>query len=71
MESTSLKKAKERLEKAIGRLEALALKDGPNPALAEEIESLRAENTALKDISQAVTDRLDSTIDRIKGILES
>lgn len=71
MEATRLEKARERLEKAVSRLEALALEEGPNPTLAEELEALRAENAAMRERSRTVSDRLDSAVDRIKGILES
>ncbi len=71
MEATRLEKARERLEKAVSRLEALALEEGPNPALSEELEALRAENAAMRESSRTVSDRLDGAVNRIKGILES
>lgn len=72
MAKTKVEKARERLEKAVSRLEALS-QDGsaPTAARAGELESLKAERDALRDTSRAVSERLDTTIERIKGILGS
>ena len=65
----------DRLERAIGKLEeAVAARpsDGDGGAAATaELESLRAENADLKKRTAAVTERLDSAIDRLKSVLEA
>jgi CDP-diacylglycerol pyrophosphatase len=72
MAKSKVKKARERLDKAVSRLEALSQDSGVlTAAKAGELVSLKAEREALQDAARAVSERLDSTIERIKGILES
>ena len=72
MAKTSVEKAKNRLDKAVSRLEALSQDDGAlTAAQAGELSSLKAEREALQDTARAVSERLDSTIQKIKGVLES
>jgi predicted nucleic acid-binding Zn-ribbon protein len=72
MAKTSVEKAKKRLDKAVSRLEALSQDDGAlTAAQAGELSSLKAEREALQDTARAVSERLDSTIQKIKGVLES
>jgi hypothetical protein len=40
-------------------------------ALRREIEGLRADYENLRTISRTVSNRLDSTIDRVRGVLEA
>ena len=79
MEKSKAEKARERLDKAVSRLEILS-QDGKilpqdDSALtttqAEELTSLKAEYDGLRGTARAVSERLDSTIQQIKGILES
>ena len=72
MEKSKAEKARERLDKAVSRLETLS-QDGSalTTTQAEELTSLKAEHDGLRDTARAVSERLDSTIKRIKGILES
>ena len=69
MAKSKAEKARERLDKAVSRLETLS-QDG-RTAQAGELTSLKAEHDGLRDTARAVSERLDSTIQRIKGILES
>ncbi len=72
MAKTSVEKAKNRLDKAVSRLEALSQDDGAlTAAQAGELSSLKAEREALQDTARAVSEHLDSTIQKIKGVLES
>ena len=67
-----LKESKERLAVAVDQLEAMSEKAGtPGPALAAEIEALRARNTALEKANDTVSLRLDAAIDNIRGLLDS
>ncbi len=68
MSSDRAEKARERLEKAIDRLEGLSAEGG---AMAAGDGNLKVENAALQELTQSVSDRLDATISRVKGILES
>ena len=72
MAESKVEKARERLDKAVSRLETLS-QDGSalTTAQAGELTSLKAEHDGLRDTARAVSERLDSTIQRIKGILES
>ena len=72
MAKTSVEKAKKRLDKAVSRLEALSQDDGAlTAAQARKLNSLKAEREALQDTARAVSEHLDSTIQKIKGVLES
>ncbi len=72
MANTNVKKARKRLDKAVSRLEAMSQDDGALTAIqAGELASLKAERDSLRDAVRAVSGRLDSTIQRIKGMLES
>ncbi len=72
MAKSNVEKAKKRLDKAVSRLEAMSQDDSAlTAAQAGELNSLKAERDALRDTARAVSERLDSTIQRIKGILES
>jgi hypothetical protein len=72
MVKSEVKKARERLDKAVSRLEVLSQDSSAlTAAKAGELASLKAEREALQDTARAVSERLDSTIEHIKGILES
>lgn len=79
MTNTSIQKpsqvtrARERLNKAVDRVEA-ALKargQSDDDGLAKELEAMRGKNAALKESHRTVSERLDITIDRLKTMLES
>ena len=72
MEKSKAEKARERLDKAVFRLETLSQNGSAlTTDQAEELTSLKAEYDGLRGTARAVSERLDSTIQRIKGILES
>lgn len=72
---TRLQKARERLESAVARLEE-ASQNLPEPAgeadseLAEELRVVRARCEDLEQRSRDVSEKLDTTIDRVKGLLD-
>jgi hypothetical protein len=69
----SLKRAHERLDNAITRLEASLAKradDTDDGAVAEELAAVKAENAALKDLARTVGRRLDATMGRLRSVLE-
>ena len=68
MLSDRTEKARKRLEKAIARLEGLSAEGG---TMAADDGNLKVENAVLQELTQSVPDRLDATISRVKGILES
>ena len=70
-ESSHLRQSRERLERAVDRLEAaleagLAARADAEQALAEAA----AENAGLKRVNQNVSTRLDAVIGRLKAVLE-
>ena len=70
-----LERPRERLEKAVTRLEAaLETRDRKSgksdAALAETLSAAEAENAQLKTLNRTVSGRLDSAIGRLKTILE-
>jgi len=70
-------RARERLEKAVARLDQVVLKmpesssGGDSVAQAGEIANLKAENAKLQEITRTVSGRLDQTIGNLKAVLES
>ena len=70
-----LTEAKDRLERAIGRLDgALARiekRTADRDALAHSLEEARAEGKAIREASATVASRLDSVIGRLKSALEA
>ncbi len=67
--------AQERLEKALARLEAAVGTNLPKAGeadtkLVEELQSARQELARYKDQNQAVSDRLDAAIDRMRVALD-
>jgi len=74
--SPRLERAQQQLDNAVSRLEALHATKGASSGegsvqLAEDLESAKAENESLKVMNETVSGRLDSTIGRLKLILES
>jgi hypothetical protein len=65
--------ARERLEKALSRLETAARREKEGPNLAEltaELDDLRARNLMLDQRNRAVGDRLDAAIARLKTLIK-
>jgi len=75
---SQVERARERLEKAIARLEAaLAAKPEGPPSGAEDIAqltrqvaALEGDNARLSDLNKTVGDGLDGAIRRLKTVLE-
>jgi hypothetical protein len=79
---TQMDQASERFDKALARLEtaakAFAARAGDarmheklNEGLTEALQATQAEYAALRDVTGTVSQRLDDTIDRLRGMLES
>lgn len=70
-----LTEASQRLEQALERLDKAlqdkAAGDGQMGDLQKALEEARAEHEGLKEVTKEVSDRLDSTIKRLNGVLES
>ena len=70
-----LTEASQRLEQALEKLDkALQDKsegDGRMGDLQQALEEARVEHEGLKKVTKEVSDRLDSTIQRLNGVLES
>jgi hypothetical protein len=66
-----MREALERLERAIGRLDA-AVTRAPSEggALKEELEDLRRDHAALSTSAAHVADRLDAVIGQVRTMLE-
>ena len=70
-------RARERLEKAVARLDQVILKmpeassGGDSVAQSGEIADLKAQNAKLQEITRTVSGRLDQTIGNLKAVLES
>ncbi len=72
---TRLDAARQRLERAVDRLEQAATEraarnDGEDPRLREALDSMRHDYEALQEIAQTVRQRLDLTISRLENLLE-
>ena len=70
-----LDEAQRRLEQAISRLERAAQTSharlAERTALARALEAARAESKELRDVSAALSTRLESVIGRLKSIIEA
>jgi hypothetical protein len=79
---TRLEQTSERFDKALARLEAAAravaarggdakMHEKLNQGLTEALQATQAEYAALRDVTRAVSGRLDDTIGRLRNTLES
>ncbi len=74
--SKRFREVRERLDRAVERLEAASARlervgdRASEDARGEETAALRAENARLHKTSGAVSGRLDSAINRLKSVLE-
>ena len=77
---SQLEEATQRFEKALARLEAAAknyaaqsddskMHEKLNEGLTEALQATQAEYAALRDVSRKVSQRLDETIGRLRGVL--
>jgi hypothetical protein len=77
-----LEQASERFNKALARLEAAArayaaragdakMHEKLNEGLTEALQATQAEYASLRDVTRTVSRRLDETIDRVRGMLET
>ncbi|MBK18707.1 MAG: hypothetical protein CMM52_07705 [Rhodospirillaceae bacterium] len=67
-----LEQAQERLEKALARLEDASQRVGGNSTAAQvegELTALRQKCATLENNTQAVSERLDTAIERLQAIL--
>ena len=78
---SQLEEATQRFEKALARLEAAAknyvarsddskMHEKLNEGLTEALQATQAEYAVLRDVSRKVSQRLDETIGRLRGVLE-
>ena len=69
-----MREALERLERAIGRVDAAAAARGKSEdvrGLREAFDKLSRDHAALKDTAGRVADRLDAVIERVRDTVES
>jgi hypothetical protein len=70
-----LDEAQRRLEQAMGRLERAAQSSrarlSERNTLARSLEAARAESRSLREVSSALSTRLDSVIGRLRSIIET
>jgi hypothetical protein len=62
--------ALERLAQSVIRLEAAVAELGRDDDMAAELEAARAEQAALQQLVDTVSDRLDGAIGRLRTVLE-
>lgn len=65
-----LDEARERLERAVARLETAMAQGGDRDALADELARVRRRCALLEERARDVSDRLDDTIGRVRELLE-
>jgi len=77
---TRLEEAKDRLERAVAQLDAASKAMATNAGdermheklaegLAEALQATQADYTALKEVTETVSERLDAAIGRLRGVL--
>lgn len=72
MPTGELEKATQRLQAALERLErAVDTRGGAGTELRGALDAARRENAALRDLTESVAVRLDSTIARLKTVLKA
>lgn len=71
MPTGELEQATRRLQTALDRLEqAIDARDGSGEDLHSALEAAQRENAALRDLTDTVAGRLDTTIARLKTVLK-
>lgn len=71
MPTGELEQATRRLQTALDRLEqAIDARDGSGEDLRSALEAAQRENAALRDLTDTVAGRLDTTIARLKTVLK-
>lgn len=68
--TSRLKIAEERLEKALGRVNAAVARNAAEKEADSSVAEIEAQNTALRDQQQNFANRLDSAIARLKNVLD-
>ena len=68
--TSRLKIAEERLEKALGRVDAAVASNGAEKEADPNVAEIEAQNAALRDQQKNLANRLDSAIARLKHVLE-
>ncbi len=71
--SSQVVRARERLEKAVARLDQ-TLSNRPESSSGRQtgdLAALQAENARLQETARAISGRLDQTIGKLKAVLES
>jgi len=72
MPTGELEQATRRLQTALDRLEqAIESRGGGAKDVRSALEAAQRENAALRDLTDAVAGRLDSTIARLKTVLKA
>jgi len=72
MPTEELEQATQRLQTALDRLEkAVESRDGGGGDVRAALDAAQRENAALRDLTQTVAGRLDSTISRLKTALKA
>lgn len=72
MPTGELEQATQRLQTALDRLEkAVESRDGGDGDVRAALDAAQRENAALRDLTQTVAGRLDSTISRLKTALKA
>ncbi len=67
---TLVERAQKHLDESVARLEAALETRADGSQFAAELAAVRTQNAALKEVTEAVSERLDGAIDRIRAVLE-
>ena len=69
---THVERAQMRLDQAVSRLEAALNARAPSEEseLAEKLATTRSRNSALQEVNETVSTRLDEAISRLKSMLD-
>jgi hypothetical protein len=72
LKPTHVERAQSRLDQAVNRLEAALNAKAPSKdsKLAEELAATRSRNTALQEVNETVSSRLNDAISRLKSMLD-
>jgi len=71
MPTEELEQATQRLQTALDRLEKAVESRGGGGDVRAALDAAQRENAALRDLTQTVAGRLDSTISRLKTALKA